>query len=237
MDWFLGMPTITPVYFMAPVESGRAPDYAWASFDQIWCLERSHAGMAVQTGGWGMPSLPASSLYIKPVSMCSTEEHETRSTSVANLIRSLATTPNEWNCVEDGFYMRSHCVPELDICYIEEEDSRVRPMGSVEDWVRVGRMLARYHAALVVFQLTGEHAVIYENKKQPQVVAAKKALQFLRNCPTGLGLLMCVGRTHKFFYIEAWQQTVRTKRLKTNTVIERVAIAIVRGHPRVGFFW
>ena len=166
-----------------------------------------------------------------------TEDNELKDNAVYSYMEYLFKVSNHWRFVEEGLYIRSQPLPELGICYINDDEGDIRQFGTLSDWIRVGEILSYHHEAIVVFNLAEKKTFILENGKQPSRAAPKSALRFLRSSPTGIGLLVSGDEAQAFAHIEAWWSVDELKPLKKHIVRDKVVMAVIRSNTHVEYWW
>ena len=175
---------------------------------------------------------------VAPGTTGGSEDNELKDNSVYKLLASLFTKPSQWNCVEDGLYIRGQLLPELGVCYITDEECNTRPLGALSTWINIAQVLSHHHTAIVVFHLTERTTFVFKAGKDACRKDPKSALRYLRSCRTGLGLLVDGDDDVRVFsHVDAWWSADDMRPCAEPFIGDRVAMAVVRCNTHVEYWW
>ena len=223
---------LLPVYFAFPCQTCDSPGGACQHCGGICCVRCSQSCAAQPQAG--QQDSPRAVDSIQNGTTGGTEDNQLNDNAVYSI---LATATDHWDWVEDSLYIRVHLLPELGVCYITDDECSTRPLGALSDFIRIGDVLSYHHAALALFNVADQKTFILENGKQPYRTTPKQALRFLRQTPTGLGVLMSGEEVRVFAYIEACWSLDEMRPLKKNIVRDRMAMAVIRSNNHVEYWW
>ena len=146
---------------------------------------------------------------------------------------------SSWTQYEDSLWLRCHRLPELNVCYIVDDQNSARRFGSLlGDWRNVMDKMCWHHAGIVVFNVSRRKAYVVEAGAAPKPTVALQALRYLRQMPTSLGIVM-EGEDEDMLvaHLEGWWRPDESNPVKRSIVRDKLIMAIVRLNKRVEFYW
>ncbi len=156
-----------------------------------------------------------------------------------NRLQKLLETPSEWVEYETMLWLRCHSLPEVNACYLVDEQGDARRFGSqLGDWCKVMGKVCWHRTGIVVFNLSRRKAYIVEAGATPKPTVALQALRYLRQIPTSLGFIV-EGEDDDMVVtlLEGWWRPDESKPVKRTIVRDKLTMTTVRVNRRVDFWW
>jgi hypothetical protein len=140
--------------------------------------------------------------------------------------------PDTWIFIEDSLYVRIQSLPEVNTCYIVDEEGRANKFGSLGDWRSVYQFMSWHHAGFVIINTDQKKCYLLEPGKNIATVDIKFALRWLRFIPTALGYVIN-GDEESIAYLEVSWSRNDEKPMKRCLARDKLVMAIIRTNAHV----